>query len=70
MRRELRVDDRKALVYKSDAPVNAIHGAAYVARACDGDEAVESDESFSFGAGSVQEGRTEDVHSLDVDAWF
>lgn len=47
-----------------------VHGAADVTWDFEGDEAVEGDEGFGFGAGGVEEWRGEDVHALDVCSWL
>ena len=47
--------------------MDAVHGWADVGGDFGGDEAVEGDEGFGFGAGGVEEGGAEDVHALDVD---
>lgn len=48
--------------------MDTVHGTADVAWTFAGEEGVKCDEGFSFAAGGIEEGGSEDVHALNVDA--
>lgn len=67
VRRELRLDDFEAPIDEAQSTVDAVHGAADVARAFAGDEGMEERVGLDLAAGGVEERRAQDVHALHVD---
>lgn len=67
---ELRVDNGEDLVHQCEPLVDAVHRTPHIARTLVRNESVEGDECFGLAARGVEEGCSEDIHALNISAWF
>jgi hypothetical protein len=63
---KFRLHDLQALVNQPKTSVNSVHGAANIPGAFHSDKMVEKSKGLDLAASRVQEWRTKDVHSLDI----
>jgi hypothetical protein len=64
--RQFGIYDGEDLVDQSQTSVDAIHGASYITRALDSDEAIECSKGLCLATSGVQERGSHDVHALNI----